>query len=262
MNTESDITKVAWLLTALFVVLAITFLKRAIKRAHSRYKGRKGERYIKRKLSRLPRDQYRLFNNVLIGNGSKYTQIDHIVISYYGIFVIETKNYQGWIFGSDRQKHWTQTLGRKKFKLYNPVWQNNAHVRALKSLNRDFASAGYHPIVVFVGNVRLKKIDSEHHVILGRSALRYIKKFKEPLLSKEQIEKLAEDLDYYNKASNKNAVKRHKEHINARKSNNSKSSTKCPNCGSELIKRFGKHGDFIGCSNYPRCRYSRSAESS
>ena len=36
----------------------------------------------------------------------------------------------------------------------------------------------------------------------------------------------------------------------------------CPNCGGELLKRQGRFGEFIACSNYPKCKYSRNADAS
>jgi DNA topoisomerase-1 len=36
---------------------------------------------------------------------------------------------------------------------------------------------------------------------------------------------------------------------------------KCPLCGGELLLRKGRFGEFIGCSNFPKCRYTRPKES-
>jgi hypothetical protein len=87
-------------------------------------------------LNTLDKDMYTVINNVTIpSNGStSHTQIDHIVVSRYGVFCIETKSHKGWIFGSENRKYWTQVLYEKHFQLYNPLRQNFAHVQALKLL--------------------------------------------------------------------------------------------------------------------------------
>lgn len=79
---------------------------------------------------------YRVLDNLLLpsmGNIST-TQIDHIVVSVYGIFVIETKSHQGWIYGTTNKQNWTQVLYRSKKPIYNPLWQNYAHVKAIETL--------------------------------------------------------------------------------------------------------------------------------
>lgn len=80
-----------------------------------------------------------LFNIYVPKKEEETTEIDVLMISSKGLFVFESKNYSGWIFGSDNQKYWYQTLssGRRrshKEKFYNPVFQNNTHVKYLKSL--------------------------------------------------------------------------------------------------------------------------------
>lgn len=87
-------------------------------------------------LDRLDPEFYTVFNNVMIpsrGNTS-LTQIDHVVVSRFGIFCIETKSHKGWIFGSSDQKYWMQVLYREKYRIYNPTWQNFAHTKALELL--------------------------------------------------------------------------------------------------------------------------------
>ena len=83
-----------------------------------------------------------LFNIYVPKKEEETTEIDVLMISSKGLFVFESKNYSGWIFGSDNQKYWYQTLpsGRRrshKEKFYNPVFQNNTHVKYLKSLIGD-----------------------------------------------------------------------------------------------------------------------------
>lgn len=94
------------------------------------------EKHVADNLNRLDPNFYTVFNNVMLpsrGNTST-TQIDHIVVSRFGIFCIETKSHKGWIFGSSDQKQWTQVLYRDKYRFYNPIYQNFAHTKALELL--------------------------------------------------------------------------------------------------------------------------------
>ena len=95
-------------------------------------KGAVGEWYVNRILSKLGTN-YRVYHDLYVPNGQGgTTQVDHVVTSPYGIFVIETKHYQGWIFGKENQRYWTQTIYKRKEKLFNPIWQNYGHIQAIK----------------------------------------------------------------------------------------------------------------------------------
>jgi len=102
-----------------------------------RHSGENGERYMSRELHKLDPHHYTTINNMCLpsSGNTEITQIDHIVISTYGIFIIETKSHRGYIFGSAKGKYWTQVLGyHNKYQLYNPIRQNYAHERALENL--------------------------------------------------------------------------------------------------------------------------------
>lgn len=100
---------------------------------------------------------YRVFDDIYLPrtDGKGTTQIDHVVVSKFGVFVIETKNMKGWIFGSPEQRQWTQQLFRKKSRFQNPVHQNALHVRALQSF-LGLAADYFHPLVFFVGECEFK----------------------------------------------------------------------------------------------------------
>ena len=99
-------------------------------------KGRIGEKFVSRKLFKLNPTHYKVLDDLLLpSNGSlKTTQIDHIVISNYGIFCIETKSYKEWISGNTDKEYWTQNIYGHKQGFYNPLWQNYAHVKAIEEL--------------------------------------------------------------------------------------------------------------------------------
>ena len=120
-------------------------------------KGQRGERRVATLLSRLDPAIYQVHHDIYIPrrDGTGLTQIDHLVISPFGIFVIETKNYTGWIFGSENQKKWTQQIYRKKFRFQNPLHQNHLHLSSLAS-HLVLPQDRFHSLVVFAGNATIK----------------------------------------------------------------------------------------------------------
>lgn len=121
-------------------------------------KGWTGEKVVTRLgLRRLDPTVYRVFDDIYLPrpDGKGTTQIDHVVVSKFGIFVIETKNVKGWIFGSADQREWTQQLFRRKSRFLNPLHQNALHVRALQNF-LGLAADNFHPLVFFVGECEFK----------------------------------------------------------------------------------------------------------
>ena len=83
------------------------------------------------------------------------TQIDHIIVSQYGIFVVETKNMKGWIFGGEHQKMWTQSIFKHKSKFQNPLHQNYKHIKTLERV-LNIESDKLFSVIVFVGDATFK----------------------------------------------------------------------------------------------------------
>lgn len=103
----------------------------------------------------LPPD-YHLMNHITLQLGDGTTEVDHILVSRFGVFVIETKDYKGWIFANVNQASWTQVLFKQKFKFQNPIFQNLRHVRAVQEL-LDFLPSGIiKSVVVFTGEAKFK----------------------------------------------------------------------------------------------------------
>lgn len=111
--------------------------------------GRSGEKFVSNRFSILDQSKYIVLNDLMLPSqgSTSSTQIDHVVVSNYGIFCIETKSYQGWIFGSADQQYWTQVIYRNKQRFYNPLRQNFAHIKAIESL---LGSHIKEPIISFV----------------------------------------------------------------------------------------------------------------
>ena len=101
-------------------------------------RGKLGESIVSNKLDRLPKDQYKVLNNVTIPTPKGSSQIDHLIVSIFGIFVIETKNLKGWIYGGEHSEYWTQNIYGNKYQLYNPILQNAGHVRALRRVLKEY----------------------------------------------------------------------------------------------------------------------------
>jgi hypothetical protein len=126
-------------------------------------------------------------NNVTIPFQDGTTQIDHILLSTKGIFVIETKNYSGWIFGDENSKQWTQVLYRTKSSFQNPIHQNFLHVKVIDQL-LDFLPQGQiHSIVVFTGTGQFKTPVPDGVVYLNQLP-DFLKKFQTDTISVNRVE--------------------------------------------------------------------------
>jgi Nuclease-related domain len=99
---------------------------------------------------------YHLLNHVTLRVEDGTTQIDHVLVSRFGIFVIETKDYKGWIFAGPHDRYWTQVLYRAKFRFQNPLRQNHRHVRAIQQLLDFLPPDVVRPVVVFTGDAEFK----------------------------------------------------------------------------------------------------------
>ncbi len=224
-------------------------------------KGKVGENVVARKLSHLPKDQYRVLNNVTIPTSKGSSQIDHIVVSTYGIFVIETKNYNGWIYGGENAEYWTQNIYGNKYQLYNPILQNAGHVRALKRVLKDYDPLPIIPIVAFSSKATIKVRVEDACVIYWRQIRRAITQFEETRLTWPQVNEICNTIQAAQLLPGEEADKQHLKDIrNAREQKyDAIASGRRPRCGGTLILRSGKFGHFYGCSNYPQCKYTHPA---
>nr|WP_272878487.1 nuclease-related domain-containing protein [Clostridium sp. Cult3] len=139
-------------------------------------KGLYGEYLSFRILESLP-GYSKILVNTYIPKDDKTTEIDIIFIHQTGIYVIESKNYGGWIFGNENNKNWLQTFknGHKSY-FYNPIWQNNTHIKCLKNLLKDEKDDVYTSIIVFSERCTLKKIEtySDQLYVIKRTELQEV----------------------------------------------------------------------------------------
>ena len=139
----------------------------------------------------LDKDHYILLNDcTLPDEQNQTTQIDHILLSPFGVFVIETKNYKGWIFGGERQKMWTQKIYKKSFKFQNPLHQNYKHQKVLEAILADIVDpALIHSVVVFMPDCEFKT-QMPPNVFRGAAWTDYIKSFADPVIPPMKLKRI------------------------------------------------------------------------
>lgn len=217
-------------------------------------KGRTGEKIVAITLKQLPENK-RIINDIMINDNGKSRQIDHILINNKGVFVIETKNYAGKIYGRETSENWTQYLNNKKFAFKNPIHQNYGHKQIICHLLKE--EENIISIVAFTNRCNLKVECTKEHVIYTNELIDFINK-QSIKLTDAQIE------EYYNKImdnkiTNEEAIKNHQDNVihYVKYKEELVDKNICPRCYGKLILKKGKYGDFMGCSNYPRCRYTK-----
>lgn len=193
-----------------------------------------------------------VLKNIYVPTRGKTVEIDLLMIHEKGIFVFESKNYSGWIFGSADQLNWTQCLQNgDKYKFYNPIRQNRTHISALAEFLEKPVSE-FVSYIVFSERCTLKQVpeDTRDLIIVRRpnmlKKLRAMLKYSPPKYTHEEMQTMVSKL---RPLTNKSAAEKQK-HIEDLQ-------TKCPYCGSELVLRKGKYGQFWGCTTYPKCKFTR-----
>ncbi len=230
-------------------------------------KGAGGEYSLSETLNLIKIPKRTLFNLYIPFGGEQTSEVDCIVLHSTGIYVFEVKNYGGWIFGSDNQRYWTQTLpatnhSSEKHKFYNPIWQNSGHIRRLK----EYLQIKNLPIfsyIVFSDRCVFKKINFSNTNI----KLLYFKnvpevlcndfKCRPPVINESVLESIYNKL-YPLTQTSENVKNTHVKNIQVH--HHSINVKYCPLCGNKLVLRTAKKGPnagnkFWGCSNYPNCRY-------
>lgn len=203
----------------------------------------------------LNADVYRRVHNVIVPSKNGTTQIDHLLVSPYGVFIIETKNIKGWIFGSKDQSKWTQSLYGKKYSFQNPIRQTFRQKKVLSEyLNLD--ESLIHTVIYFVGNCKFKTHLPSNVIRFGLAS--YIKQHQNHILLPEEISRILKKLDTLVLES-PFIAKDHLQSLHERHN----STTVCPTCGSNLVEREARKGSrsgsrFLGCEGYPRCRFTKS----
>jgi restriction system protein len=180
------------LLIQLWWILPLLFLVALLKSAW--FKGVLGEFIINYLLkNKLDQQEYTLIKNVTLATSTGSTQIDHLLLSPYGLFVIETKNMKVWIFGQERQKQWTQQIYKHRTKFQNPLHQNYKHIRVLQDYLQ-LHDSQIHSLVVFTGDCVLKT-EMPNNVIKVQNLLRFIKSNITQILTREEIKHILQIIE-------------------------------------------------------------------
>lgn len=234
----------------------------------------------------LDKTQYHIVNNITIPDDKGgTTQIDHVVVSKYGIFVVETKNMKGWIFGDAKSERWTQQLFKVKHSFQNPLRQNHKHIKSLAVMLNMNDNLFIH-VIAFVGDCKMKNSDKLPPNVTGSafSTVAFIKSCKDEKLSENEIDAILTAIETGRMAR---SLKTHREHVKHVKNiiadkersfapvaeqqaepdiaqetwmpKVTSDEPLCPQCGAKMIKRTASRGansgnTFWGCSRYPKCK--------
>jgi restriction system protein len=201
----------------------------------------------------LDRKLYRRLHDVTLSTRNGSIQIDHLLISPFGIFVIETKHMSGWIFGHPDQEHWTQKIHKKSLRFQNPLLQNHKQAKTLESLlgvSKDTA----HSVICFIGTHRFKSPMPDNVTGLD-TLLDYIQTFTTRLFSEKQVRAM------YKAIQKDKFTFTWEAHIKSQ--HDTDGNRLCPECGGRLVlitkkSEEGMHEQFWDCSSGPECRLTQS----
>lgn len=210
------ITPLLYILALIAAVLALITFNRYLMYRKSAYGAVSGNNFWKSildtgnfgefltfyKLESLQGNHQLLTNIYIPKSDGTTTEIDLLLISSKGIYVFESKNYSGWIFGDEKNKNWTQSLkGGKKNKFLNPIWQNKGHISALKEYIKDIGCQNVVSYVVFSERCELKKLTlqcSDVKVLKRDQLVKTLKmdfQQRQEVLSEDQIKSIFERLE-------------------------------------------------------------------
>lgn len=245
-------------------------------------KGRRGENAVKSAFSRNPNSENYVIHDVTLPSKKGTTQIDHIFISKFGVFCIETKHMSGWIFGDPKQRSWTQVIYKKKTQFQNPLRQNYKHTETLRTL-LNLPKDQVHSCIAFTGKATFKTPMPDNVGSL-RECMAYINRFKIPVFSKGEVDYIYETIQSGRLEQTQATRRLHVQHLKQSHHSKTLQNTEfrehpycpielndessppiCPKCGKNMILRKAKKGtsvgkQFWGCSAFPKCRYIKKFE--
>lgn len=205
-------------------IIAFKFLPYIIKYNMSAYKNESGvslfkyltdsgcfgEALIFFELEKFPHYS-KIMTNLYIPTENGTTEIDILYITSHGLYVIESKNYSGWIFGDERSRNWTAILYKTKNKFLNPIWQNKKHIKYLSKVLGDVKLKS---VIVFSNRCDFKKVNPGENTVIKRKQLRkYLANLpNDAIITNKEIDDFFIKLKSY---SNKSDIdkKRHVENI-------------------------------------------------
>ena len=205
IGKQSTLTYVPFLLLVVFTLVALWL-------GSARQKGKRGEKRVYNILSKSLPDGFIVLNDIYLpSSDGATTQIDHIVVSQYGVFVVETKNYSGWIFANARDDEWTQVIYRRKSRFQNPLRQNYRHICALAEclgISKDY----FHSVVAFTENCTFKT-PMPDGVVYTVALADYIKSFDRVQIDPAQVPEVADAIRKWAAEVGANPAKSHVESL-------------------------------------------------
>lgn len=284
------------LILALLILIAVLRWRQG----RAERKGRRGERVVAKELKSLRRRDYVVLNDILLpASQGRTSQIDHIVVSTRGIFVVETKSLAGRIVGSEHSQYWTQHFSSQSRQIYNPLLQNAAHIRVLRRLLKDIDPGLFISVVVFTEAWRMeikadeivipRRILPDRHiprtfipserrkrrwwrpgaevrldescVILSIDEVTEEMERRKRVIPRSSLAEIAEKIKETSLSDHRDRGV-HKEYAKETSRNISREIRQgnCPRCGGRLQIRKGEKGEFVGCENYPSCRFTCSID--
>jgi len=199
---------------------------------------------------RLDNTVYHLIPDVMLPTPDGTTQIDHVIISRYGIFVLETKTYKGWIYGDEREAQWTQVIYRRKERFQNPLRQNYKHTKTLSELT-GISEECFKSLVIFVGDCTFKTT-MPANVVYVRDFVRYIKSYQTPIIKDAQVPQIVSVIQEWAGTVSNDRKARHVENLRRNKAPVAANGTvpTCPRCGETMVLRTNRKdgSQFWDCS--------------
>ena len=225
-------------------------------------RGNRGEYTVNSGLSSyLDEKTYRVIADVTLPSGDGTTQIDHLVVSRYGIFVIETKDKTGWIFGHPDHARWTQVIYRDRYRFQNPIRQNYKHVKTVQEL-LCLSRIQVLNVVVFIGDCRFKT-PMPPAVVKGVSGLvGFIRSKRAIVIDDAELPRLVAEIQAARLERGYETDRAHVRNVRRQMAERRQNTGACPLCGGVMVGRTNKStGErFLGCTRYPECKGTRRVE--
>jgi len=187
-------------MTSILIIIVTFFVGLSVGHWRQRLTENRGEAAVRRLLAtQFTSTSYHLLNNVTLPVDDGTTQIDHILVTRYGIFVIETKHYTGWLFANPGSRNWTQVIFGKHYKFQNPIHQNRKHVKTVEKLLDFIPPEHIQSVVVFTGDATFKTPRPQSVFTLG-DLPSHIKSFQTEVLSENRLQFCVGRLEFCRKA--------------------------------------------------------------
>ena len=208
-----------------------------------------------------------VLHDVLIdGKDGHTSQIDLVLVGNRGIYVVEVKNFsEAKIYGDTHKSKWFYYKHGKKYEIYSPLQQNRKHVEYLKSFLSGFGELPFFSIITMICEDFKVSGELDGSTALCSSlpsmkrGMRLLTEGKPNVIDDTQKQAI---FDYIqtNQHAGKEARQNHKQQVISYKDNLERLEklNLCPYCKTELVQRNGRNGEFYGCKNYPKCRFTRS----